>query len=140
MAQGADGVTIQDMRDGLSANLQTIDKLRVSEEIPDQVNPPQAVISLTTVEYDQAFGQGLTIYRFLVTLIASRASDRWAQIRLDGYCSNGDDSVKLAIESDKTLGGSAFDVRVTEMGNIGTISLDESMYLAAEFSVDVYAD
>ena len=128
------------MRDGLAANLQTIDKLRVSEEIPDQVNPPQAVISLTTVEYDQAFGQGLTIYRFLVKLIASRASDRWAQIRLDGYCSNGDDSVKLAIESDKTLDGSAFDVRVTEMGNIGTISLDESMYLAAEFSVDVYAD
>lgn len=133
-------MTIQAMRDGLSTNLQTISGLRVSEEIPDQVNPPQAVISLSTVEFDQAFQQGLTIYRFLVTLIASRASDRWAQIRLDGYCSNGDDSVKLAIESDKTLSGAAFDVRVTEMGNIGTISLDESMYLAAEFSVDVYAD
>lgn len=133
-------MTIQDMRDGLAANLATISGLRVSEEIPDQVNPPQAVISLTTVEYDNAFKQGLTIYRFLVTLIASRASDRWAQIRLDGYCSNGDDSVKLAIESDKTLSGSAYDVRVTEMGNIGTISLDESMYLAAEFSVDVFSD
>lgn len=133
-------MTIQQMRDGLGTNLQTISGLRVSEEIPDQVNPPQAVISLSTVEFDQAFGQGLTIYRFLVTLIASRASDRSAQIRLDGYCSNGSDSVKLAIESDKTLSGAAFDVRVTEMGNIGTISLDESMYLAAEFSVDVFAD
>jgi hypothetical protein len=128
------------MRAGLAANLQTITGLRVSEEIPDQVNPPQAVISLNNVDYNQAYGNGLTIYRFLVTLIASRASDRWAQIRLDGYCSNGDDSVKLAIESDRTLDGSAFDVRVTEMGNIGTISLDESMYLAAEFSVDVFAD
>lgn len=133
-------MTIQEMRTGIGTNLATISGLRVSEEVPDQVNPPQAVISLTNVEYDNAFKQGLTIYRFLVTLIASRASDRWAQIRLDGYCSNGDDSVKLAIESDKTLGGAAFDVRVTEMGNIGTISLDESMYLAAEFSVDVYAD
>mgnify|MGYP000482752262 CR=1 FL=1 len=133
-------MSIQDMRDGLAANLSTISGLRVSEEIPDQVNPPQAVISLTTVEYDNAFKQGLTVYRFLVTLIASRASDRWAQIRLDGYCSNGEDSVKLAIESDKQLGGAAFDVRVVEMGNIGTISLDESMYLAAEFSVDVYSD
>jgi hypothetical protein len=133
-------MTIQDMRDGLAANIGTISGLRVSEEIPDQVNPPQAVISLTSVEYDNAFKQGLTIYRFLVTLISSRASDRWAQIRLDGFCSNGDDSVKLAIESDKTLSGSAFDVRVTEMGNIGTISLDETMYLAAEFSVDVYSD
>jgi len=133
-------MSIQDMRDGLAANLSTISDLRVSEEIPDQVNPPQAVISLTTVEYDNAFKQGLTIYRFLVTLISSRASDRWAQIRLDNYCSNGEDSVKLAIESDKQLNGAAFDVRVVEMGNIGTISLDESMYLAAEFSVDVYSN
>jgi len=140
VAESENGLTIQDMRDGLGTNLRTISGLRVSEEIPDQVNPPMAVVSLTSVEYDQAFQRGLTIYRFLVTLIASRASDRWAQIRLDGYCSNGSDSVKIAIESDKTLSGSAFDVRVTEMGNIGTISLDESMYLAAEFSVDVFAD
>lgn len=133
-------MSIQEMRDGLAANLATISGLRVSAEIPDQVNPPMAVISLTTVEYDNAFQQGLTIYRFGVTLVASRASDRWAQTRLDGYCSNGENSVKLAIESDKTLGGSAYDVRVTEMGSIGAVSLDEVTYLAAEFSVDVYAN
>lgn len=133
-------MSIQEMRDGLAANLATISGLRVSAEVPDQVNPPMAVISLTTVEYDNAFQQGLTIYRFGVTLVASRASDRWAQTRLDGYCSNGDNSVKLAIESDKTLGGSAYDVRVTEMGSIGAVSLDEVTYLAAEFSVDVYAN
>lgn len=133
-------MSIQEMRDGLAANLATVSGLRVSEEVPDQVNPPMAVISLTTVEYDNAFKQGLTIYRFGVTLVASRASDRWAQRRLDGYCSNGDNSIKLAIESDKTLGGAAYDVRVTEMGSIGAVSLDEVTYLAAEFSVDVYAN
>lgn len=133
-------MTIQDIRDGLAANLGTISSLRVSTELPDQLNPPIAVIGLSTVEYDNAFQQGLTIYRFLVTLVSSRASERWAQRRLDDYCSNGASSVKLAIESDKTLGGAAYDVRVTEMGSIGTISLDEVMYLAAEFSVDVYSD
>lgn len=133
-------MTIQDMRDGLGKNLSTISGLRVSESIPDQFSPPVAIISLTTVEYDNAFAQGLTIYRFLVTLIASRASERMGQRRLDAYCSNGEDSVKLAIESDKQLGGAAYDVRVTEMGSIGTISLDEATYLSAEFSVDVYSD
>lgn len=133
-------MSVQDIRAGLVANLSTISGLRVSGEIPDQVNPPMAVVSLSTVEYDSAFAQGLTIYRFLVTLVSSRASDRWAQKRLDAYCSNGEDSIKLAIQSDKTLSGSAYDVRVTEMGSIGTVSLDETMYLAAEFSVDVYSD
>ena len=52
----------------------------------------------------------------------------------------GAQSVKLAIESDKTLGGNAYDVRVTEMTNIGTVILGEVIYLAADFAVIVYAD
>ena len=128
------------MREGIAANLRTIPGLRVSETIPDQINPPIAVISLTTVEYDGAYQQGLITYRFLVTLVSSRVSDRLSQRRIDEFCSNGDRSIKLAIESDKTLDGAAFDVRVTEMGSVGTVSLDETMYLAAEFSVDVLSD
>jgi hypothetical protein len=63
-----------------------------------------------------------------------------AQRRLDTYTSTETGSVKLAIESDKSLGGKAFDVRVTEMSNIGTVSLGEISYLAADFTVTVYAD
>ena len=133
-------MTIQDMRAGLAKNLRTISGLRVSETIPDQMNPPLAVISLANVEYDGAYQQGLTTYRFLVSLISSRVSDRLAQRRLDEFCSNGDRSIKLAIESDKTLDGAAFDCRVTEMSSFGTVSLDETIYLAAEFSVDVLSD
>ena len=133
-------MSIQEIRAGLAKNLRTISGLRVSETIPDQVNPPIAVISLSTVEYDGAYQQGLTTYRFLVSLVSSRISDRLAQRRIDEFCSNGERSIKLAIESDKSLDGAAFDVRVTEMGSVGTVSLDETMYLAAEFSVDVLSD
>jgi len=133
-------VTIQEIRTGLAANLGTIPGLRVSIDIPDMPNPPQAVIGIDTVNFDLAFGQGLTEYRFTVSLIAARVSERNAQRKLDGYTSNGAQSVKLAIESDKTLGGNAFDVRVTEMSNIGTVILGELIYLAADFSVIVYAD
>jgi len=133
-------VTIQDIRAGLETNLQTISGLRASSDIPDNPNPPEAVIGLETVEFDNAYQQGLTIYRFRVTVLVSRASDRWAQRRLDAYSSNGDSSIKLAIESDKTLNGAAFDTRVVEMGSIGTVSLGEATYLAADFAVEVLAD
>lgn len=133
-------MTIQEIRTGLAANLGTISGLRVSIDIPDSPNPPQAVIGIDTVNFDLAFGQGLTEYRFTVSLIAARVSERNAQRKLDAYTSNGAQSVKLAIESDKTLGGYAFDVRVSEMSNIGTVILGELIYLAADFSVIVYAD
>jgi len=48
--------------------------------------------------------------------------------------------VKLAIQSDKTLGGTAFDVRVTDMTNIGAVLLSDATYLAADFVVTVYSN
>lgn len=133
-------MSIQEIRTGLANNLATIPGLRVATDIPDNPNPPQAVIAIETVSFDNAFGQGLTEYSFTVSLIASRVSERNAQRKLDAYTSNGEQSVKLAIESDKTLGGKAYDVRVTEMTNIGTVILGEVIYLAADFAVIVYAD
>lgn len=133
-------MSIQDIRAGIATNLGTISGLRTSVDIPDNPSPPIAVIGINNVSFDNAFQGGLTEYNFTVTVLASRASDRMAQRRLDAYTSTGASSVKEAIESDRTLGGSAFDVRVTEMSNIGTVSLGEISYLAADFAVTVYAN
>jgi len=133
-------VSILDIRAGLAANIGTISGLRTSVDIPDNPNPPIAVIAIENVDYDGAFAGGLTEYNFTVTVIASRASERFAQRRLDAYTSTGDSSLKKAIESDKTLNGKAFDVRVTRMSNIGTVSLGEVTYLAADFAVTVFAN
>lgn len=133
-------MSIQTIRQGLATNLGTISGLRTSTDIPDNPNPPIAVIALENVLYDQSFQRGLSEYTFIVTLIASRASERMAQRKLDGFTSDGAQSVKLAIESDKTLGGAAFDVRVTEMTNYGTVSLGEITYMAADYSVTVFAE
>ena len=133
-------MSILDIRAGLAANIGTISGLRTSVDIPDNPNPPIAVIAIENVDYDGAFAGGLTEYNFTVTVIASRASERFAQRRLDAYTSTGDSSLKKAIESDKTLNGKAFDVRVTRMSNIGTVSLGEVTYLAADFAVTVFAN
>ncbi len=133
--------TIDDIRSGLATRLATITGLRTSSEIPDNPNPPIAIVNLRNVQYDQAFGKGLAVYNFVVTVIVGRAAERIAQRKLNDYCDNtGSQSVKTAIEGDKTLGGKAFDTRVVSLDNIGNLQLNDATYLAAEFSVAVYAN
>lgn len=134
-------MSISDIRSGLATNLATISGLRTTSEIPDNPSPPIAIVVLQSVNYDGAFQQGLTTYNFIVTVIVGRPAEREAQRRLDAYSSStGASSVKLAIQSDKTLGGHAYDVRVTNMNNIGAVLLGEATYLSADFAVTVYAN
>ena len=129
------------MRAAIATNLGTIAGLRTSPEMPDNPNPPIALVRPVTVEYNQAFANGLTRYNFVLVVIVGRAEERTAQRSLDAFCSStGSSSIKLAVESDKTLGGNAYDCRVTEMRNYTPIQLNEGTYLAAEFAVDVFAD
>lgn len=134
-------MSITDLRDGIATNLATISGLRTAAELPDNPSPPIAVVQLVSVNYDGAFQQGLTTYNFTVSVIVGRAAEREAQRRLDAYASSsGSSSIKLAIQSDKTLSGNAYDVRVAEMSNIGAVLLGEATYLAADFVVTVYAE
>lgn len=133
-------MSITDIRDGIATNLATISGLRTSAELPDQPNPPIAVVQLNNVTYDQAFQNGLVLYNFTITVIVGKVAERLAQQRLNAYASTGAGGVKTALESDRTLGGSAFDVKLQEMTNIGAITLGEQQYLAAEFAAIVYAD
>lgn len=133
-------MTISNIRSGLATNLATISGLRTASEIPDNPSPPMAVVQITSVGFDGAFQQGMTTYNFLVSVIVGRVAEREAQRRLDAYAStSGASSIKNAIESDKTLGGNAYDVRVTDMTNVGAVLLGEATYIAADFAVTVYA-
>jgi len=128
------------MRQAIAKNLDTISGLRTSAELPDNPNPPIAVIQMDGINYDEAFQQGLTIFNFTIMVIVGRAAERYAQRKLDEYCSqNGASSIKLAVESDKSLDGNAYDVRVASLNNIGSLQLNDQEYLAAEFSAVVYA-
>jgi hypothetical protein len=117
--------------------LGTISGLRTSAEIPDNPSPPIAVVSLDGIDYDQAFKQGLTIYNFTVMVIVGRAAEREAQRRLDTYAQT--DGIKAGVESDRSLGGLAYDTRVVNLTTIGSLQLNDQTYLVAEFAVAVYA-
>jgi hypothetical protein len=127
------------LRAGLATNLQTIAGLRVVDTLPDLVNPPMAMIGLTKVNYNQQNQRSMAEYTFQVTVVVGRVSERTAQKLLDVLVAPGSGSVKYAIESDRTLGGNAFEVFVPELSAYGAVSINGIDYLSAEFSVQVYA-
>lgn len=132
-------MTIQTIRQGIANNLATITGLRTSAFVPDNPTPPIAIVVPDRVVYDTANRRGLDTYTFRVLVIAQRASERGAQATLDGFCNpTGSSSIKTAIESDRTLGGSANDCRVTDLTEYGEVPIGETQYLGATFSVTVY--
>jgi len=132
--------SISELRDGIAANLATIQGPRTAATVPDNPNPPIAIVQLRRVEYHQDFQRGMTEYNFSVQIVVGRVDERTAQRNLDAYCSStGESSVSLAVESDRTLSGKAFDTIVTEMTSYGSIVLSDINYLAVEFNVRVLA-
>lgn len=131
--------TISELRQGLATNLQTISGLRVVDTLPDLVNPPMAMIGLTKVAYNQQNQRSMSEYTFQVTVVVGRVSERTAQATLDVLVAPGLGSVKYAIESDRTLGGKAFETFIPELSAYGAVSINGIDYLSAEFSVQVFA-
>jgi len=133
--------SISELRIGIKTNLATINGLRVSDYQPDNINPPVAIVFPVSLNYDETFHRGMQTYTFAVQVIVGKVSERSGQSAIDSYCSStGANSIKLAIESDKTLAGKAFDLRVTDMRNYGELTVGEVNYLSAEFVVLCYAD
>jgi hypothetical protein len=133
-------MSISLIRQGLATNLATIPGLRTAAEVPDLPNPPIAIVALNSVTYDRAYANGMTSYSFTITVIVGRAAEREAQRTLDTYISTGNRSIKFAVESDKTLGGNAYDCRVVSMDSVGSLNISDTTYLAADFSVTVIAN
>lgn len=134
--------TLSGLRSGLATRLATITGLRTSSFVPDDPKPPIAVIIPSSVSYDTTFGRGEDEYDFTILLLVSKVSDRNAQASMDAYCNpSGASSIKAAVEGDRTLGGTAFDCRVTEMRNYRQITVGDegTQYLSAEFAVHVIA-
>jgi hypothetical protein len=133
--------SITDLRTAIATNLATISGLRTSPTLPDNPNPPIALVTPISVSFDDVFRRGMQTYTFVVSVIVGRVDERTAQNKLDAFVSStGSSSIKLAVESDKTLGGNAFDCRVTEMRNYGELTIGDVIYLSAEFTVLCYAN
>jgi hypothetical protein len=116
----------------------TIEGLRVSATVPDAPRPPVAIVLPERLVYDLNARGGANTFFFTIMVIVARADDRTAQNNLDSFII-GATSIKAAIEGDRTLGGVADTCRVTDMNNYSSMSVGDTLYLAAQFSVEVVA-
>jgi hypothetical protein len=128
------------IRAAMGTAIATVPNLRVRELIPALVTPPMAVVQPQQIEYDLNAARGVNRYTFTVTVFVVKADDRAAQLRIDPYVStSGAQSVKAAIEKDRTLGGVIDTCRVVSVSNYSSSDANDVLYLAVDFEVEVYA-
>lgn len=129
-----------DIHKGLANALTAVPGLRVADHLPEQINPPMAVIQLQSVTYHRAMSGGLSAWEHVVTAIGGRMGDRAAQVQLDGWMSyDGSTSIRAAIEDDRTLGGACSTLLVAEMVAVRPLTMGDAAYLTCEFNVTVHA-
>lgn len=129
---------LADVRDQLAVALRTIPGLRVSDTIPSAVNPPQVGIGLGAMQYDADFAAGVRAEWIVVLYLSRGSGDDRAQYELDRYLSNEDDwSIKLAVETDLTLGGTVDSVAVLQSQEPVTFTSAGVDYIGVEFTVEV---
>jgi len=130
--------TVSAIRTGIATTLSSISGLRTSATMLDDPRPPVAMVIPERVEYDLTSRRGVDRYIFIVQVLVSRADDRAAQNNIDPYVT-GPTSVKEALFADPTLNGAAQTSRVTELRSYGQVLYGETLFLGAEFVVEVYA-
>lgn len=133
--------TLAAIRAGLAANLANVPGAQVSAYVLANPTLPTIWVRPATepVNYHQAMGNGLDEWMMLVQAYVGTPSDIGAQKQLDEFlASSGATSVKAAIESDKTLGGAASDLMVTNCsGYLEYSRPDGTTALGAEWNVRV---
>ncbi len=126
------------VRDGLKKNLQEITGLRVYDLVPDNPQPPSAIIGQLDLVFDLNNARGLDQANIDVLVIVQRFSERTGQDKLDKYLSgSGDYSIKAAIEADRTLDGAVDTLRVTSAQS-GVYQAADIEYLSYRYQVTVW--
>jgi len=127
------------IRQGIKANL---DDAIDTCEVYDHFAPGDPIATYLWVypdATDYTESAGTDARRFIVEAIASQTDPESAEDKLDSLMSNGDESVKKAIESDPTLGGIAVGIFVRSCTGYLFFERAGTNYLGVQWTVDVHA-
>ena len=99
--------TLAQIRAGLETRLATIPNVTTSAYMLD--SPPDLTLQVLgpdRIEYDQAMASGLDYWTIIVQGYSGSPESKAAQVNLDSWLARtGANSVKAAIEGDRSLGG-----------------------------------
>lgn len=136
-------MSLANIREKLAGKLKEIKGLSVSEQIPDVVILPMAVISLNTsnpVDYDTTAVNETWTYHFTIQVLINKgASVIIAQKGLDQYIDpTSDYCIKNYIEQ-VDFGTDADTIRLSGVVSYGMATYGNTDYVAAYFNVDIMA-
>lgn len=136
---------LETLATALTSSLGAITSLkgRATDYEPEKLSPPAGIVSLDPDElggeFDAVMG-GVSWWRFTVRVVCGIYSDRNAQRFLYRLLSStGADSMKLALEADRTLGGNAHLLLVEDPKLDSTYEIGDEKYYAAICTVRVLA-
>ena len=128
------------LHDAIARALATVPGLRVADHLPEAVSPPMAVIQIQSVTYHRAMQGGSSEWKYVISVIAGRMGDRAAQRTLDSWMSwDGPQSIRAAVEADRTLDGNCSTLIIEDMITIRPLSIGDASYLTCEFNLTVHA-
>lgn len=131
------------LRSALATNVDTVTGLRVFARVPMQPSPPMAIVLFNGYAAPRrAMAKGLTEMEFLVEVYTADASQEGAgEAAMDPYvATSGAGSMWVAIESDRTLGGNAEELQVTEMSGYEFVEFGNQLLTRCTWTVQVFAD
>ena len=133
--------TIDQIVTGLETRLATISGLRHTPYLPDQVNPPQAVVYLPRITaYHGTMQRGTMELTAEIHVYVSDVLSRTTRKALGTYMDvTGANSVIIAIEGDKTLGGVVSDLYVDDASELSPNEIAAIGLYGARFTVQIVA-
>jgi hypothetical protein len=132
--------SLEQIREGLAANLEVIDGVQVSRYLLSSPTPPAIEIAPGPIQFDKSMHRGLDKLQIIIRAFVGVTTDIGAQKRLDRMLEgSGPDSIKEAAESDRTLGGAASGLQVTSASAPRIYRQGNSELLGAEWTVEIFA-
>jgi len=130
------------VQQGFATAAGAVSGLRTYATLPDAINPPVFAVIEQDLDFQQTFGVGgLTDTLFHPGVFVSRGDTPAGRTLLAGYIApDGAASIRAALETDRTLGGTCKTLIVERVRGSGRLyEIAGVMYLGATFDVRVWA-
>lgn len=132
--------SVNDIREALKANLDTIPGVQWTAYRLSNATPPCGFVWIGPISYDTVMQRGGDELTMMVTVYVALVSDIGAAKKFGTLIeTTGTNSVKTAVESDRSLGGLCDDLRVTEFSGEQVYGLEgKGAVLGGDFTVQVF--
>jgi hypothetical protein len=131
------------IRAGLANSCNTISGLQIWPELPGSIVAPAWAAGEVEIDYDKTFRGGAAGLTELVVkgrLYAATSDTPSGQASLDSYLApSGPRSIKAAIETDLTLGGTCKTLHVERVHGYAIYAVGGTDYYGAQYEVRVWA-